>query len=134
MAQTTTGKGTILGATLLPAAIAVGAASARALTWQEVPRLLVGLAISLAGGALAGLVARRLLRAPRNSLELILGIVLTGAIGTLTLGYLYLAHFDFAIASIGSGVRAIEQGIAFGQFLAGLGVGALWPRKLQGDG
>ena len=93
--------------------------------WQRVPHLLLGLAIGLLGGMAAAGVARATLRDPHTNLQLILGFVLTGLIGTLTIGYLYVFHIDSAMANITTPTRIVEQSTAFVEFLCGLGVGAL---------
>jgi hypothetical protein len=88
-------------------------------------RTLVGIAITSAGGLIAGALAERLLHRGKHELMHLLGVIATTAIGVLTISYLYLVEIRGPMSTIGSLPRAVHQGIGFIAFLTAQGAGML---------
>lgn len=100
-------------------------------------RALGGIAITSAGGLIAGTLAERLLRRGKRELTQLLGVIATTAIGMLTISYLYLVGIRGPMSTIGSLPRAVHQGMGFLAFLTAQGAGMLisatfGPRPTQG--
>lgn len=88
-------------------------------------RALGGIAITSAGGLIAGALAERLLRRGKRELTQLLGVIATTAIGMLTISYLYLVDIRGPMSTIGSLPRAVHQGVGFLAFLTAQGAGML---------
>lgn len=83
----------------------VASATARSLAWTS------------GGGILTGITIGRFLALPRRDSEQIFGLALATALGTLTIGGLYLVLLPEPMATIGTPARTVEQMTSFIQFL-----------------
>jgi hypothetical protein len=78
---------------------------------------LLGCAVAAGGGLLSGGIADRLLRRGQGEIVQVVGIGATVAVSVITVGAIYLGMMHNSPTTIGTAPRAIEQLLAFAQFL-----------------
>ncbi len=92
------------------------------LAWPAVGLTFLGSAGAIIGGVTIGVTARRYLAG--QSPRLVFGLGTTSAIGTVTLGFVYIFLMRYQISSIGTFYRTFSQSLIFGDFLIAQYVGA----------
>lgn len=91
------------------------------LRWSMVALTFLGSVGAIIGGVVSGVTARRYLAGP--SPRLVFGLGTTSAIGTVTLGFIYIFLMQYSISSIGTFARTFSQSLIFGDFLIAQYVG-----------
>lgn len=86
---------------------------------------LVGIAITALGGIITGAISERLLGRGRNSSEQAVGLFAVTTLGVITIGILYLLQIRGPMSSIGTPERAVNQIVAFAEFLTAQAAGIL---------
>ena len=86
---------------------------------------LIGCGIATIGGLLSGAIAERLLHRGRSGADHVAGIVATTTVSVMTVGFIYLVQLQGPVDAIGMSARAVEQVLAFTQFLTAQAAGIM---------
>jgi len=92
-------------------------------SWRTVWLTVTSAIGAVIGGVAAGITAKRFLADTDNSPGIVFGVGAVSAIGTVTLGFIYIFYMKYPIASIGSLSRTVSQSAIFVDFLIAQYVG-----------